>query len=173
MPAETASALVRSLAGEIDAVLEPLLPSGTRCALLDFPNHFNVGDSAIWLGEQAWLKRRGCELVYVCDTGTFSPEHLTQRDPDVILVHGGGNLGDVWVHHQRFREWVIESFPARRIIQLPQTIHFQWKENVAEARRVFSAHRDLTLLCRDRESLECARAELGSSCCSAPTWPSP
>jgi pyruvyl transferase EpsO len=157
-----------SLSREIDAVLEPLLPPGMRCALLDFPAHSNVGDSAIWLGEQAWLRRRGCELVYTCDTATYSPGHLARRDPDVVLLHGGGNLGDFWAEHQRFRECVIESFPGRRMILLPQTIHFLHEANIAEARRVFGAHKSLTLLCRDRVSLEFARAELGCPCLLCP-----
>jgi exopolysaccharide biosynthesis predicted pyruvyltransferase EpsI len=42
---------------------------------------------------------------------------------DPILLHGGGNFGDVWPGFQRFREQVIRESPNRRIIQLPQTIH--------------------------------------------------
>src|SRR4051794_15864043 len=118
--------LIRGLSRTIDEVLDPLLSPGTRCALLDFPAYSNVGDSAIWVGERAWLARRGCPVVYACDTGSFSVEHLRRRAPDVILLQGGGNFGDLWVEHQRFREWVIQNFHDRRIIQMPQTAHFQY-----------------------------------------------
>ncbi|RZM06107.1 MAG: exopolysaccharide biosynthesis protein, partial [Sphingomonas sp.] len=30
---------------------------GSRYALVDFPDHANVGDSAIWLGELAMLRQ--------------------------------------------------------------------------------------------------------------------
>ena len=34
------------------ALLHELITPGSRCALVDFPMHANVGDSAIWLGER-------------------------------------------------------------------------------------------------------------------------
>jgi exopolysaccharide biosynthesis predicted pyruvyltransferase EpsI len=157
-------ALSRSLGQTIDDVLCPLLPPGTPCALLDFPAYSNVGDSAIWLGERAWLAHRGCPVVYACDQCTYAPEHLAERlGNGVILLSGGGNLGDFWVNHQQFRERVIEDFPQQRIIQLPQTIHFLDDWGIGEARRVFNGHRDFTLLCRDEESLRFAQAEFGGT----------
>jgi exopolysaccharide biosynthesis predicted pyruvyltransferase EpsI len=152
------AAIVNDLAARIDDALEPLLPRGTRCALLDFPNHSNVGDSAIWLGELEWLRRRGGEIVYACDTTTYSPRHLSDViGSGPILLHGGGNLGDFWVEHQWFREQVIQAFPDNPIIQLPQTIHFQDEWGAAEAQRIFNAHPRLTVLCRDHPSLDFAR----------------
>jgi pyruvyl transferase EpsO len=156
--------VVGSLSSRIDDVLEPLLPSGTRCALLDFPNHSNVGDSAIWLGEVEWLRRRGIEIVYACDTTTYSPRHLTDCLGDgTILLHGGGNLGDFWVEHQWFRERVIQEFPDNPIIQLPQTIYFMDEWGAGEAQRIFNAHSRLTILCRDQPSLDFARQRFSAS----------
>jgi exopolysaccharide biosynthesis predicted pyruvyltransferase EpsI len=157
-------ALVRSLGAKIDEVLGPLLPPAARYALLDFPNHANVGDSAIWLGEREWLHRRGARLVYASDVATYSRQRLAARLGDgVILLHGGGNLGDFWVEHQHFRERVIQDFPDRPIIQLPQTIYFMDDWGVSEARRIFNAHRNLTLLCRDRPSLDFAKIEFAAA----------
>jgi len=150
--------LAAALGQEIDAVLGACLPPGSPCALLDFPNHANVGDSAIWLGETDWLRRKGHPVVYSCDLATYSRRRLAERlGTGVILLHGGGNLGDFWTEHQRFREQVIEEFPHNPIIQLPQTIYFMDEWGVGEARRVFEGHRNLTLLCRDRPSLNFAR----------------
>ncbi len=155
--------IVAHLSEKIEETLRPLLPPGTPCALLDFPNHSNVGDSAIWLGEREWLRRNGLDVVYACDVNTYSREQLTARiGQGVLLLHGGGNLGDLWIEHQRFRERVIQDFPDHRIIQLPQTIHFMDEWGVGEARRVFDAHRGLTLLCRDRPSLDFARREFAA-----------
>jgi pyruvyl transferase EpsO len=150
--------LTAALADGIDAALRACLPPGSPCALLDFPNHANVGDSAIWLGETDWLRRNGHPIVYSCDLETYSRRRLAERlGAGVILLHGGGNLGDFWVDHQRFREQVIEEFPRTPIIQLPQTICFMDEWGVGEARRVFEGHGNLTLLCRDQPSLDFAR----------------
>jgi pyruvyl transferase EpsO len=142
----------------IDAVLTPLLPPGTCCALLGFPNYPNVGDSAIWLGTKAWLKRNGLTLVYVSDHRTYARERLARRiGTGVILLNGGGNFGDLYPPVQSFRERVISDFPGNPIIQLPQSICFQRREALERARRVLDAHPRLTLLLRDEHSLEIAR----------------
>ena len=134
------------------------------CALIDYPNHANVGDSAIWLGEIAFLAHRRTSPVYCCDKETYRPAHLADRlGPDgVILLHGGGNLGDLWTDHQELREKVIRDFPQHRIIQLPQTIYFREAANLNRAREVFNRHPRLELLCRDQPSLEFARREFSA-----------
>jgi exopolysaccharide biosynthesis predicted pyruvyltransferase EpsI len=148
----------------IDRALRPLLPPGSRCALLDFPNYANVGDNAIWLGELAYLRQAGVEIVYRSDQVAYSRTQLAARIGDgTILLSGGGNFGDLWPAHQWFREEVVASFPRQKIIQLPQTIHFSDRSNAARACDVFERHAGLTILARDERSLSLARNELGTT----------
>lgn len=152
--------LIPFLSKAIDDVLRPLMAKVRLCALLDFPDHPNVGDSAIWLGERAYLRRAGMSVVYATDFSFFSPDELTTKLKNgVILLHGGGNLGDLWPVLQDFREKVIAAFPHKKIIQLPQTIHFKERSNLRRAKAVFDKHPDLTILVRDVRSLELARNE--------------
>jgi pyruvyl transferase EpsO len=153
-------ALVRSLAAEIERTLGPLVAGARRIALLDHPDYANVGDSAIWLGERAFLAARGLRPAYAASQRAFRAERLRARVGDgPILLSGGGNLGDLWEHHQLFREAVIRAFPRNPIVQLPQSICFTRRESLARARAVFDAHPRLVLLVRDRRSLELARSE--------------
>ncbi|HUG38769.1 MAG TPA: polysaccharide pyruvyl transferase family protein [Candidatus Limnocylindrales bacterium] len=150
--------LIASLGRAIDRALDPLVPRGSRCALLDFPAYANVGDSAIWLGERAYLRRRGARIVYTCQHSTYSARRLARSLGDgIILLQGGGNLGDLWLQHQRLREQVIADFPRARIIQLPQSIHFRDPANLARVRALFEPHPRLTVLVRDHPSLVLAR----------------
>ena len=152
--------LIASLAERISEVLNPLIPVGSKCALLDFPNYGNVGDSAIWLGEKVFLKDRAAELIYASDRSAYRKEKLARRlRGGIILIQGGGNLGDLWLPHQHFRERIITDFPGAKIIQLPQTIYFKEKDNLSRARDIFNGHPDLTLLVRDESSLDIARNE--------------
>src|SRR3546814_1174114 len=50
MTMKSADLLVGELADHFARILDAVLPSG-KLALVDFPDHSNVGDSAIWLGE--------------------------------------------------------------------------------------------------------------------------
>ena len=152
-------AIVASLKQRVEDVLEPILSRGGAYALLDFPNYANVGDSAIWLGEQSFLRGIGASISYTCDIVTYSQEDLARLTSGTILLQGGGNLGDLWPDMQHFREAVIRAFPDRKILQLPQSIHFAKKANLERARAVFNAHPDLTLLLRDERSLQFARNE--------------
>ena len=122
---ETSRQAISRLQHEIDEALTPLVPP-KMCALLDFPNYANVGDSAIWVGEQIFLSKLGVKPAYVCTTGNRDWNAMERAiGPDgTIIITGGGNFGDVWPKHQRLREEVLDRFPEHPVLQLPQTVHF-------------------------------------------------
>ncbi|MDT2007293.1 hypothetical protein FXW78_27275 [Rhodococcus opacus] len=138
--------------------LSALLPSGTKVALVDFPNHQNAGDSLIWTGTRKYLRELDVEVDYVADMSRYAPEHLAERLPSgPILIQGGGNFGDRWEPMQAFRERVVADFPDRQIIQLPQSIEFGPGSALEQAQRVLGAHRNLTILIRDHEGVKRTR----------------
>ncbi|MEO7867272.1 MAG: polysaccharide pyruvyl transferase family protein [Candidatus Eisenbacteria bacterium] len=151
--------LIAKLTATISGMLDPLIPRGGPIALLDFPQAPNVGDSLIWLGELAYLQQSGRgNPCYFCTSLTYDRAALARRVGNgTILLSGGGNFGDLYPTHHGLREQVIADFPDNRIIQLPQSIHFDSAALVEQAARVLDRHQDLTLLLRDRSSLEFAR----------------
>jgi len=146
------------LSERIDKVLSPIIEGFDYYALLDFPSHSNVGDSAIWLGELAYLgKALGAAPSYTCDPGSYSKKRLVRAvGGDPIFLSGGGNIGDLWVSHQELRERVIEDFPDNQIIQLPQSIYFQEAKALERFQRVVGSHKNFTLLVRDKRSMDLA-----------------
>ncbi len=155
------NSLISSINNLIDKALRPHLRGEKKVALLDFPNHSNVGDSAIYLGERTYLNRIGINVCYSCEHVTYSKKYLAERIGDgLILLHGGGNLGDLWPEYQLFRELVIKDFPDNPIIQLPQTIHFRHQNSILRARNIMRAHNNFFLFVRDKRSLDFAENEL-------------
>ncbi|MGH7844649.1 MAG: polysaccharide pyruvyl transferase family protein [Candidatus Binatia bacterium] len=153
-------ALIAALRKKVNDVVGEIVPAGSVCALLDFPNHANVGDSAIWLGEKKFLKSIGAKIAYECDVVTYSQQVLAERVGNgVILLHGGGNFGDVWPTRQLFREKVIKAFPENKIVLFPQTIYFKERSNLMRAQEILNRHHNLVILARDKRSLEFARNE--------------
>lgn len=136
---------------------------GDRYALLDFPDHANVGDSAIWAGEVALLREvTGRDPSYVCTTLSFDAADLRRQCPDgVVFIHGGGNLGDIWPQHQRFREFILREFTDRPVVQLPQSIKFRDDGNIAAFKAVVDAHPTFRLYVRDVPSLAFAQEQIG------------
>lgn len=161
--AHPAAELIARLARRADAMVEDLVPATAPFALLDFPHMPNVGDSAIWMGTLACLRRIGRPAPrYTCSNRTFDADLLRRHLPHgTILLSGGGNFGDLYEPHQRLREEVIRAFPDHTIVQLPQTLHFASREALDRARQVFRSHRSFTLLARDEPSLALARDPLG------------
>lgn len=150
---------VAELSAKVVDVLRPLLPTAEPCALVGFPDYANVGDAAIWLGERMLLQRLGVHVAYVSDERNFDAGELVRRvGGGPVLIQGGGNLGDLWPHHQAFRESVLRALPDSLVVQLPQSIHFREAASLIRAGEAFSAHRSFKLLVREQRSLELARA---------------
>ncbi|GAA3655895.1 polysaccharide pyruvyl transferase family protein [Microbacterium marinilacus] len=131
-------------------------------AVLDAPNQRNVGDSLIWQGELAYLEMLGLRIRYVSDLNGFDAADLRRRLPrsGVVLLHGGGNFGDLWIGHQEHRETLAAELADYRLVQLSQSIFFADEGRAAIANRVIGAHPDFTLLLRDGLSMERAATML-------------
>jgi exopolysaccharide biosynthesis predicted pyruvyltransferase EpsI len=155
--------LITAIRKSIASTIQPLLTGDERCALVGFPNHNNSGDNAIWLGELRLLDQLGVEIAYQCDDASYRAEDLRRSlRSGPILIHGGGNYGDLWPEQQTFREQVMRDFPERRLIQLPQTVTFTSSASIGAHRRLL-AERDepMTILCRDTASADLVERELG------------
>ncbi|MBW9094147.1 polysaccharide pyruvyl transferase family protein [Microbacterium jejuense] len=139
-------------------VLRRVIGDATAVAIVDAPNQRNVGDALIWLGELDYLRSLGLKIEYVADLWSYDARALRKAMPKgVILLHGGGNFGDLWIGHQILREIVATDFPDYKIVQLPQSIHFEDTRRAMLADDVLGNHPDLTVLVRESQSHE--RAE--------------
>jgi len=160
---KTDAEYLRSLRDSTEAILLSAFGGATDVALLDAPNQRNVGDSLIWAGEIAYLRRMGLKLRYVADLNTYDPVQLRLAMPSgVVLLHGGGNFGDLWLGHQKHREQIVTDLPDYRLVQLPQSIFFASDERAQQANSIIGAHPDFHLLLRDSLSIERAKNVLPS-----------
>ncbi len=158
-------ALIERLQNQARMVLDALIPDNAHIILLDYPNHPNVGDSLIWLGEITYLKNRGLTPSYVSDFKNYNLATVKKiiNKQSIILMHGGGNFGDLWKHLHDFRLQVLRDFPQLPIIQLPQTIHFKNENNILETAEAIKQHGNFTLLVRSQESLAIAQQNFSAS----------
>lgn len=154
---ESNIAIIKRLQDLIVNCLSDLVDPAERYALLDFPNHYNIGDSAIWLGELAYFDRRQSRPAYVSEISTFDERRMLDTIGDGrIFLHGGGNFGDIWAGYREFREAMLDRHKGRPIVQMPQTIHFKEQSGIDSTARAIERHGNFTLLVRDKKSLEIA-----------------
>lgn len=146
------------IVGQTYSTLKRVIPPAEDVAVLGYPAHQNFGDSLLYTGEKKYLDRLGYHVSYLDDEHRYSADFLRRRHPaGPILFQGGGSLGDRYVKIQSYREQVIGDFPDRPIVVLPQSMDFTQPDTAARARKIFSGHKDLTLLLRDQVSLRKAR----------------
>lgn len=128
------------------------LCQGKKIAYVDIPLHGNVGDHLIYMGTEAFFKQYQLEVTYRAFDNNIVKKHL--RACDVIVCHGGGNLGDIYHRHQALRDRLIEEFGDKMIIVMPQTIQFNKTENLTACIKKWQKHNNLHLFVRDVKSLE-------------------
>lgn len=125
--------------------------------LVDFPHHFNCGDSAIWLGEVRIAEEFGIRVASTTSTRTYRRDKMRANGP--VVISGGGNLGGLYPQHDDLRISILTDFPTRPIVQMPQSIELTNATEFEGLKRAIGRHRDFTLLVRDRRSLDIARRE--------------
>ena len=121
--------------------------------LLDLPYHINTGDLLIWEGELTFLKHEvNHRMLGYYNMSTFG--FSTLNEDTIILLHGGGNFGDVWRHSQEFRLKVLKRYPENRIVIFPQSVYYSKDELAIADAKQFAKHKDLTICARDKVSYE-------------------
>jgi pyruvyl transferase EpsO len=133
--------------------LRTLIDPARPVVYVDYPFHSNIGDLLIHQGAQAFLASHGCRTVL--DVAVETEALLARGMPSdaTIVLHGGGNLGDLYPRHQHFRDRVIATFPKHRIVLLPQSVHFSDPAAAAACGALWSRHADLHLCLRDHRSI--------------------
>ena len=138
------------LKNEIHSKLDGLI--GEKCVLLNTPDHINIGDQLIWQGEMDYLRSKGISPFYITSSFNFDWRALTEDTQ--ILLHGGGNFGDIWEFYQDFRLQVIKKYPKNKLFIFPQSVEYTDKEKLRKDAAIFSSHKNLSICARDAFSYE-------------------
>ena len=132
--------------------LKSSIPSGAnRFVIVDVPDHPNVGDSAIFLGEYDFIKAHypNASINIVDHRSYSSGQYQLLENADCIFFHGGGNFGDLWMRHQNIRLKIMEQFSHKILIQFPQSIHFDTTEVLERTKTTIANCQSFTFFARD------------------------
>lgn len=139
-----------------------------KAIMIATAEHANIGDAAITLAEQQILSKQFPEYFQVeISTYEFARQeaylHAILNPEDIIFIHGGGNLGDLYSVEEELHQKIVSEFPNNKIVIFPQTICFSQLEGelFKKALRIYNNHQDLTLFVRGGSSLEFARQHFG------------
>lgn len=125
--------------------------------LLGTPEHGNLGDHAIAIAETKFIKEAKPNFNIIEITGAqFRHNNNCILEPvnknDIIIITGGGFIGDLWIDEENMIRNIIQSYPKNKIIIFPQTIFFQDSNELNITRNIYQNHKHLFVCLRERIS---------------------
>lgn len=137
-----------------------------RFILIGSPMHGNLGDHAISFAERSYLSEYFAQNAVIEISGIdfkylqiFLTKLVSKRD--IILITGGGFLGDLWINEEEMVRQVILRFPQNSIYIFPQTIFFSNDEagqtELKKSKEIYSTHKRLYMFLRETNSYTFAR----------------
>lgn len=136
-----------------------------RIYLFEVPLHNNLGDQAIVHAQLQFLKKivpnYDIKIIYegLYDSAIKKIKEQLKKG-DIIAIHGGGNMGDVWENYEVERQRVVSAFAGttNKIISFPQSYNFTntSKGDILrnQAKNVYSDTSNLFLFARESLSLQ-------------------
>lgn len=143
-------------------IKEQLLPLIDNDYLyLDLPYHTNIGDILIWEGTLQLLKQVKKKCLYSTSYDNFKYRKIPSDV--IILLHGGGNFGDLWIRHHNFRKKIISLYKNNRIIILPQSVYYENMKNMQDDIVFYSQYKNVTICARDKISYDILKTNFNNN----------
>ena len=141
-----------------------------RMFLIGTSDRSNIGDHTIADSEKDFLEAFFSdyqieEITGDCyRQGKRSLERKIKKE-DVLLVSGGGFLGELWKQEDEMVRDIIRRFSLNKVIILPQTVFF-YQTNISNSDyntfvSVYNGHKKLRVFLRDNKSCELMKKIIG------------
>lgn len=137
--------------------------SDTEVFLIGTPVHGNLGDHAIAIAEKMFLgtifqQIHEIEMPFYRMCHNRIKKYI--RPQDIIIISGGGWMGNQWPEDDRVIRDIVTAYPDNRIVIFPQTIFYeecdQKEEQISEAKQVYSRAENTVMCLRDKQSYDFA-----------------
>lgn len=123
----------------------------------------NLGDYVIAHQQRRWLQQLHPKTPIVTlysDMPTAAYRVLKKqiRPQDLLVIQGGGNLGDIWANSEYDRQLLTRVFRNNRLVVLPESVYFSNTASgqalLHRSQHFYRRHKQLTLLARDAISYQ-------------------
>lgn len=141
---------------------QPMGPEGRNALVLLSPDYGNIGDLAIGYAQEAYLKNLlpdySVHAIPLDSTYEFLRSIRTQlTSSDVVMVTGGGNMGNLYPRVQLARMFIAKYFRKQAIVSFPQSIIYSSPQarrvEGSKEGRVISSNKLLKLCAREPQSM--------------------
>lgn len=139
------------------------IPKGKKMILVNTPVHPNLGDQAIAIAEIKFIKQNLGDFKFLeLNDGIFFKTIKWVKkfisEDDIIMCHGGGNMGIEYFWCEKVRRTIIKFFPKNKIIVFPQTIYYgddlKSRRALKKSQSIYKSHNHLFICAREKKSYE-------------------
>lgn len=140
-----------------------LLNNKDRVILLGVPTHGNIGDQAIVIAEQYILSVLYPDIKVIKITydvlkvieKLYFPS-LPIKDTDQLFLHGGGNLGTLYINEEKLRRRLVVRYSNNDMIVMPMSIFFHENDRghkeLENSIICYQKNKKLKIITRDKNS---------------------
>lgn len=134
-----------------------------KIIIMGIPHHGNIGDNAIAIAEEELIKKFFPQYELYMMQEKYLDICVKKvrkiiKDQDIIMLHGGGNIGDTYERPEKGRREVIKTFPNNKIIIFPQTSYFsdtiEGQKQLEKSKEIYNNHKNLIIFAREEKSYE-------------------
>lgn len=143
-----------------------------RIYVIGTPDHDNLGDHAIALSTIQFLHThfQDYDVIDITEDEYWEyKDSLTKRIDacnDLIVLQGGGNLGNQYMYIERIRRDAIHKLKVKKVV-FPQTMYFTndfvGQRELELTKKIYAVDRDLILLAREKISYKLMKKQFNEN----------
>lgn len=125
------------------------------------PTHGNMGDQAIAVATMKYLREnfKEYEIIQIYREQTYrylkTLKKITNKD-DLFILHGGGNMGNLYPIEEVDRRFIISKIKNNNIISMTQTMSFSednsGREELNKSKKIYNSNKKLSIIAREQRS---------------------
>lgn len=137
-----------------------------RIILFGTSDQNNLGDHAISIAEVQFIRERfpDNKLIEISKDRFYSTRQRLKKmikKNDVVVITGGGFLGDLWMTEEQLVRDVINDYNDNPTIIMPQTIYFKAKsKEKLKSYDTYTSNSRLSICVRDKNSYNLIRKDI-------------
>ncbi|MDQ0198770.1 polysaccharide pyruvyl transferase family protein [Neobacillus ginsengisoli] len=127
------------------------------------PCYGNMGDQAIAYATNKYLSEhfKDYEILEFERDEFFSYAKAIKsivNKEDIIIIQGGGNMGNLYIHEEKPRRFIVKKFTKSPIISMTQTLSFTNDDygrlEKQKTQKIYNRNKNLILLAREEKSYQ-------------------
>lgn len=139
------------------------LKNQKKVIIMQTPTHRNLGDHAIAYAQKQFVidNATDFEIIEIPYKDVYKSCRNIKKvlnNDDIIIIHGGGNMGDLYIYEEYMRRHIISYFRKYKVISFPQSIYFSdslsGNIELFISKNKYRKNKNLLLVAREKESYE-------------------